>query len=782
MQSQVEKLYLERNNAKRRYRDTEKIDVIVVDTFPNLGKLTALRFLEWVQQNPGGVVSLPTGKTPQYFIREVNRFLDNWDQKEVQQEVGGWGLDPKVKPEMASLRFVQIDEFYPINPRHTNSFFHYVNKFYLEGFGMDPHKALLINGEQIGLPEGTEIENVWGDDAVDLTLRHRHARTRREKLQQEVIFRVDQWCNSYEQKIREMGGIGFFLGGLGPDGHVAFNVRGSDFYSTTRLSPINYETQAASAGDLGGIEVAKKRRTITIGLSTITFNKDCTAIIMAAGEAKSRIVAEAVQSERGILYPATVLHDLKNACFYVTRGAAKGLMKRQLDLFERESELTPERRQQMVVDLAVKKGQRISELTAKEYRSDPFGTELLKKSSQTPAQINSEVEAELKEKIVAGMRIRKNKRFLHTEPHHDDVMLGYLPFVVRHIREHSNSHYFATFTSGFTSVTNTYMYKLCSSMKRALESDKYEFRRLTDEGYFDLENGHFKDHDVWIYLDGLATQSKDRQEEGTLRRFYRDLTEVFEDTDAENLLHRVEELMNYFQTQYPGKKDLPYIQTLKGMVREWESACLWGYFGWDSSSIEHLRLGFYKGEIFTEEPSVNRDVKPVLSLLHRIRPDVVTVAFDPEASGPDTHYKVLQSLAEALRVYRDETGREDIEVIGYRNVWYRFHPSEANVYVPVSLNMMTLQHSAFINTYISQKDASFPSHEFEGPFSLLTQKIQVEQYENLVRCLGRDFFYEHPSALIRATRGLAFIKSMSMEEFFSYSRELRTKAESKDDV
>ena len=54
---------------------------------------------------------------------------------------------------------------------------------------------------------------------------------------------------------RALGGIGFFLGGIGPDGHIGFNVRGSDHFSTTRLTGVNYETQAAAASDLGGIEV-----------------------------------------------------------------------------------------------------------------------------------------------------------------------------------------------------------------------------------------------------------------------------------------------------------------------------------------------------------------------------------------------------------------------------------------------------------------------------------------------------------------------------------------------
>jgi glucosamine-6-phosphate deaminase len=216
------------------------------------------------------------------------------------------------------------------------------------------------------------------------------------------------------------------------------------------------------------------------------------------------------------------------------------------------------------------------------------------------------------------------------------------------------------------------------------------------------------------------------------------------------------------------------------MVREFESECLWGYFGWNSEAIDHLRLGFYKGEIFTEDPSVQRDVMPVLDLLRKVNPDVVTVAFDPEASGPDTHYKVLQSVAEALRLYREETGRDDIEVWGYRNVWYRFDMAEANIFVPVSLNMLTLQHHSFMSTYTSQKAASFPSYEYEGPFSLLAQRIQVEQYEQLAGLLGKEFFYEHARPLVRATRGIVYLKSMSLEEFFSHSRALRSQAEARE--
>jgi glucosamine-6-phosphate deaminase len=253
--------------------------------------------------------------------------------------------------------------------------------------------------------------------------------------------------------------------------------------------------------------------------------------------------------------------------------------------------------------------------------------------------------------------------------------------------------------------------------------------------------------------------------------------ELYDERDPRALGDRVHEMINYFQTQYPGRKDLPHIQRLKGMCREWESDCLWGFFGWNSEFVHHLRLGFYQGELFTEEPTIDRDVKPISELLARVNPDVVTVALDPEASGPDTHYKVMQAIAEALRMHERSSGRSDITVLGYRNVWYRFHPSEANVYVPVSLNMFTLQHASFMSSYLSQSNASFPSYDHEGPFSELAQRIQVEQYRALKGCMGDEWFNEHPSALIRATRGMVFVRMMGLEEFYGRCRALRTAME-----
>ena len=99
--------------------------------------------------------------------------------------------------------------------------------------------------------------------------------------------------------------------------------------------------------------------------------------------------------------------------------------------------------------------------------------------------------------------------------------------------------------------------------------------------------------------------------------------------------------------------------------------------------------------------------------------------------------------------------------------------------MPVSLNMFAIMQSAFMNTFASQRDASFPSPDYDGPFCELAQRIQARQYSVVKNCLGREWFHQHPSALIRATRGFVFLKEMDMEDFRRQARELRRSAENR---
>jgi glucosamine-6-phosphate deaminase len=752
------------------YDITTFMPYILVDNFPRLGMLTALRFLEWAAQNPEGLISLPTGKTPEYFIKWTIHFLHHWNDRDAQKLREENGLVLAGKPVMKGLQFVQIDEFYPISPEQHNSFYYYIRNFYIDGFGLDARRAQLVNCHEIPLAEGKNFRDVFPGNVVDLSLRYRERRTELDRLQQSSIFMIDDWCTNYEKRIRDKGGIGFFLGGIGPDGHIAFNIKGSDLFSTTRLTSTNFETQAVAASDLGGIEVSRNRMVITIGLDTITYNPDAVAIIIAAGEAKAEVVRQALENTPSNNYPATVLQKLPNSRFFLTAGAACKLKDRQMRYYQKGA-WTNEKTEHTIIDLTKKLDKYGHHLVAEDILSDPYSSMI----PGNPELIVPNVEDSIKHKLLKGLEPELNQVFLHTGPHHDDIMLGLLPHIAHQVRSHTNELYFAILTSGFTAVTNKFVRTSLEQTRWMIFQDLIQMLHYPN---FFTSGYKFKwDKDVYHYLDNVASDNADERQRGLSHRIVRAFLEIYRVKNIEELIARLDEMIHYFDHSYDGEKNPPDVQKLKGMIREFEEELVWAHYGVQVKNIRHLRLGFYTGDIFTETPEKNRDVEPVLQMLREIKPTVISLALDPEGSGPDTHYKVLQTIAAAVRQWSLEADTGKMRIWGYRNVWYRFHPAEANVFVPCSLNSLSMLESSFQNCYLSQVDASFPSYELDGPFSKLARKIWVEQLKSIQLLLGKNYFYENPHPRIRAAHGLVFFREMNVEEFLGEARELEKSME-----
>lgn len=765
--SKVEQAFFDRSG---RGKTSTKMPYVVVKNFPGLGLLTALRFLEWVAGNPKGVISLPTGKTPEYFIKWTQYLLNNWGKPEAKKIMEDNGLFLEERPSLRGLHFVQIDEFYPINPRQHNSFFDYVSKYYIGGFDLDPAKALLINTEEIVLAEGKHFSEVFPDNLIDLSLRNREALNPFEKLQQASIFKIDNWCTNYEKKIRELGGIGFFLGGIGPDGHIAFNTRGSDHNSATRLTATNFETQAASAGDLGGIEVSRTRLVITIGLGTITCNPDAVSIIFAAGDAKALVVRNALENGPDNLYPATVLQSQRNARFYLTEGASVQLHD-TIERYYRESDWNFEKTERAIFDLCQKVDKYAHKLELDDLINDEYCALIPDLSLD---RVNDVIES-TKRKIEAGLKKEHNTTFFHTGPHHDDIMLGIFPAIIPQLREITNEFHFSILTSGFTAVTNTMLLGLLEETLRLISIDKIQMLGYPD--FFEAGYRFKWDKDVSHYLDKVADKDSAGKLRGLCHRIVRAMVDIYRLRSKDELVAQIRKNIDLINSSYSGEKNPPDIQRLKGMLREFEEELVWAHYGVPVRNIEHLRLGFYTGDIFTQQPDRNRDVEPILQSLRRIQPTVISLAFDPEGSGPDTHYKVLQAIAEALRQWSLEKNLSELRIIGYRNVWFRFLPYEANVFVPVSLNSMAVLNQSFRDCYVSQVNASFPSPAYDGPFSDLSQQVWVEQFKQVQLILGKDFFYENESPKIRGTHGMVYYRQMYINEFLQHARELERSVE-----
>ena len=404
--------------------------------------------------------------------------------------------------------------------------------------------------------------------------------------------------------------------------------------------------------------------------------------------------------------------------------------------------------------------------------------------------------AEVRSRLSRGLESNQNKVILHTGPHHDDIMLGLMPLVNRQLRASGNQVHFAVATSGFTALSNRYLIERLEHTLRLIDRGDIQMLRYPDffgSGYL------FKwDKDVNHYLNKVGERDEEGKFRGLSHRIVRCMVKIWQLTSTEQLRRTIIEVIRLMNASYDGEKNPPEIQQLKGMIREFEEELVWAHSGIQVKDVHHLRLGFYKGDIFTEQPEEERDVKPILDLLNQLNPDIISVTMDPEGSGPDTHYKVLQATAKALRKWTDDgrrttDGKEtddgrlttdgtplpsvvghrsSVKIIAYRNVWYRFHPAEANVYVPVSLNSLAVLQNSFRQCYLSQLNASFPSPELKGPFCDLAQKVWTDQFKEIQLLLGKDFFYENERPLIRATHGLVFYRELSVTQFLEEAEEL----------
>ena len=690
---------------------------LVVDNYIVLGQLTALRFIEWVSLNPGGVVALPTGKTPEFFIKWMEYYRDNWECESKEGLIGKLGIQ---KPDFHSLHFFQLDEFFPINPEHERSFRYFVKKYYIDVLGFDPAKTHLINTwflnekEQQLLEGAKNMGEVFTDGRVDLSLRTRVAQNRQEELQQRAIRMFDEWCMRYEGKIRNLGGIGFFLGGIGPDGHIAFNVRGSSPFSHTRLTTLNYESQAAAAGDLGGISAVRRKAVVTMGLETITYNPDCVAVIIAAGQSKAKMVAGSVLSEPTQKYPATCLQRLPNARFFITRASSEELPAIKKNL----QNITPE---------------------------------------------------EVKAKIERGLKMPNEAVILHTSPHHDDVELAYFPYLHHLVRSKRIENHFAYCTSGYTSVTSDYLLSVYRSLLRRINSQEVALRNEDMASVFCTTY----QEDLTHYLRGIASLNTSIQHYAVARRLARKWMAEKGYKTLEELRVFIENEVLQLETFETGSREPDTFHTAKGWLREMEAELVWAHFGIGSDHVSHLRLPFYSDDIFPHYPDPKHDVKPIVNLLERVKPTIVSLALDPEGSGPDTHFKTLIALSAALEQYHAAHPEVDLHVWGYRNVWSRWPMTEVNTMIPVSLNSFAVIKNMFDTCYLSQRGAEFPSYEHDGPFSELAQKVWVEQHGDVCHLLGEDYFYKSDDPMMKRAYGMIYLKDMTYDEFEWYMRPVK---------
>lgn len=112
-------------------------------------------------------------------------------------------------------------------------------------------------------------------------------------------------CAAYEAKIKAVGGIKLFLGGIGPDGHIAFNEPGSSLASRTRVKTLTTDTIIANSRFFDNDINKVPKTAVTVGVGTVLDAEE--VLIMVNGHGKARALYHAVEGSINQMWTISAL-------------------------------------------------------------------------------------------------------------------------------------------------------------------------------------------------------------------------------------------------------------------------------------------------------------------------------------------------------------------------------------------------------------------------------------------------------------------------------------------
>lgn len=191
--------------------------------------------------------------------------------------------------QMGQLDFSNIitfnmDEYAGLSPTDPHSYHYYMKHHLFDGINISPQNAHILNGQATHL----EAE-----------------------------------CTAYEAAIKQAGGIHLFLGGVGRNGHIAFNEPGSSFTSRTRPVTLEENTRQANARFFDGDISRVPTHALSVGIGTVLDANEI--LFLASGEAKAQAVARLALGEVTTAWPITALKTHPRATLLVDLAAAKDL-------------------------------------------------------------------------------------------------------------------------------------------------------------------------------------------------------------------------------------------------------------------------------------------------------------------------------------------------------------------------------------------------------------------------------------------------------------------------
>ncbi len=248
--------------------------VIVQDTYEAMSKEAARLVADRIRRKPNLVIGLATGSTPLCLYGELIRMHKTE------------GLD------FSKVTTFNLDEYVGLPPTHDQSYHYFMQMNLFDHINVDPRF--------VHVPQGMAKD-------------------------------IDVFCDWYERRIKEAGGIDLQVLGIGANGHIAFNEPGSSLLSRTRIKTLTGTTRVDNARFFKPDEEVP-RYAITMGVGTIMDAKEL--LLLASKASKADAVLAAVEGPVTAMCPASIIQMHQRAFVFLDKPAASKLTGNYNDSWE----------------------------------------------------------------------------------------------------------------------------------------------------------------------------------------------------------------------------------------------------------------------------------------------------------------------------------------------------------------------------------------------------------------------------------------------------------------
>ena len=244
------------------------MEVIVQPDYEQMSKVAAQIVVEILNAKPNAVLGMATGSTPLGLYQELVR------------------LHREGQLDFSRVTTFNLDEYVGLSTSHPQSYHYFMREQFFQHVNIPP--------QNINIPSGTTSN-------------------------------YPAFCEWYEQRIAECGGIDLQILGIGSDGHIAFNEPTSSMSSRTRLKTLSKQTIDDNARFFERREDVPVYA-ITMGVGTILDARKL--VLVANGKAKARAIAQAVEGPVTSMVTASAIQLHRSATVIVDEEAASELTMR----------------------------------------------------------------------------------------------------------------------------------------------------------------------------------------------------------------------------------------------------------------------------------------------------------------------------------------------------------------------------------------------------------------------------------------------------------------------